>query len=205
MGFVSSKFVSATKERQANKGGSDLFLNPSSVPDGGSIRFSPVGSSALDLFEVWGRSSEGKPVCLRFSDEPTAKELADRANDEGVQLVDKQGNPTKVKAALAFFAWNYEASAIQLFYASQASILETLASLFSDEDVAEDPGAWDLELSRNGQGLDTRYSLVLKPGRRKGLVKSEVDAAWAECDKRGWHLEALLVNGDPTKPAGGLF
>jgi hypothetical protein len=205
MGFVSTKFVSATKERQANKGGSDLFLNPSSVADGGNIRFSPVGTNALDLFEIWGRSSEGKPVCLRFSDEPTAKELADRANDEGVQLIDKQGTPTKVKAALAFFAWNYETSAIQLFYASQASILETLASLLSDEDVAENPGAWDLELSRNGQGLDTRYNLVLKPGRRKGLVKAEVDAAWAECEKRGWNLGALLVNGDPTKPAAGLF
>ena len=205
MPFVSTKFDSATKERQANKGGSDLFLNPSSTPDGGSIRFSPVGDAALDLFEIWGRSSEGKPVCLRFSDEPTAKELADRAADEGVQLIDKQGQPTNCKAALAFFCFDYESASIRLFYASQASILETLASLFSDEDVAEDPGAWDLELSRNGQGLDTRYSLVLKPGKRKGTVKAEVDAAWAECEKAGWNLESLLVNGDPTKPAGGLF
>ena len=199
MPFVSTKFVSATKERQANKGGSDLFLNPSSTPDGGSVRFSPVGDAALDLFEIWGRSGEGKPVCLRFSDEPTAKELADRAADEGVQLIDKQGAPTKIKAALAFWVWNYETSSVQLFYASQASILETLASLFSDEDVAEDPGAWDLELSRNGQGLDTRYSVVLKPGKRKGTVKAEVDAAWAECEKAGYNLSALISGGDPTK------
>jgi hypothetical protein len=199
MGFVSNKFVTATKERAANKGGSDLFLNPSSTPDGGSIRFSAVGDKALDLFEIWGRTSDGKPTCLRFAEEPTAKELADRATDEGVQLVDKQGNPTKVKAALAFWVWNYEASAIQLFYAAQAGILETLASLFSDEDVANDPGAWDLELSRNGQGLDTRYSLVLKPGKRKGPVKAEVDAAWAECEKQGYNLSALLSGGDPTK------
>ena len=205
MPFVSTKFVTATKERQADKGGSNLFLNPSSVADGGSIRFSPVGDAALDCYEQWGRSSEGKPVCLRFSDEPTAKEVADRAADEGITLVDKQGNPTKCKAALAFFCFEYESASIRLFYASQASILETFASLFSDEEVAENPGAWDFSLERNGQGLDTRYQLVLKPGKRKGTVKAEVDAAWAECEKAGWNLESLLVNGDPTKPAGGLF
>jgi len=199
MGFVTDKFVTATKERAANKGSSDLFLNPSSVADGNSSRFSPVGSKALDLFEIWGKNSEGKPTCLRFSEEPTSRELEDRANDEGVQLVDKQGKPTKLKAALAFWVWAYDSSTVKLFYASQASILETLASLFSDEDVAEDPGAWDFELTRNGTGLDTRYSLVLKPGKRKGVVAAEVNAAWAECEKEGWNLEALLSGGDPTK------
>lgn len=199
MGFVSDRFITTTKERQANKGGSDLFLNPSSVTDGGSIRFSPVGSSSLDCFEIWGRTPDGKPKCIRFADEPTSKELQDRAADEGIDLIDKQGNPTKLKAAIAFWVWNYETSSVQLFYASQASILETIASLFADEDVAADPGAWDLELQRNGTGLDTRYSLILKPGRRKGAVKAEVDAAWAECEAKGYNLGALLTGGDPTK------
>ena len=199
MPFVSTKFVSATKERQANKGGSALFLNPSSTPDGGSIRFSPVGDAALDCYEWWAQSAEGKPVCFRFAEEPTPTEARQRAADEGATLVNKKGEATNCKAALAFWVWNYETSAIQLFYASQASILETLASLFSDEDVAEDPGAWDLELSRNGQGLDTRYSVVLKPGKRKGTVKAEVEAAWAECEKQGYNLSALISGGDPTK------
>ena len=206
MGFVSNKFVTAVKEKAANKGGgSDLFLNPSSTPDGGSVRFSAAGEKSLEFFEIWGRTRDGKPRSLRFAEEPTTKELNDRAADEGIDLLDKQGNPTKIKQALAFWVWNYETSSIQLFQATQTSILETLASLFSDEDVAADPGAWDLELTRNGQGLDTRYQLVLKPGKRKGTVKAEVDAAWAECVAHGWNLDALLVGGDVTKPAGGLF
>jgi hypothetical protein len=205
MPFVRSSFVTATKERQANKGGSDLFLNPSSVPDGGSVRFSPLGESSLDCWEQWGRTADGKPTCLRFAEEPTPAEARQRAESEGVTFVDKQGQPTKLKPALAFFCWDYDASSVRLFYASQASILETLASLFSDEDVANDPGAWDFSLERNGTGLDTRYSLVLKPGRRKGTVAAEVDAAWKECEAEGYNLQALLVNGDPTKAAGGLF
>lgn len=199
MGFITDKFVSQTKERAANKGGSDLWLNPSSIADGDSRRFSPVGDKALDLFEIWAKDSEGKPKCLRFEEEPTAKELEDRANDEGVQLVDKQGKPTKLKPALAFFCWDYSTNSVKLFYASQASILETLASLLSDEDVAEDPGAWDLELNRHGTGLDTRYQLVLKPGKRKGAVKTEVEAAWAECYAQGYNLGSLITGGDPTK------
>jgi hypothetical protein len=205
-GFISTKFIASTKERQANKGGNtDLYLNPSSVPDGENVRFSPVGPASLAFLEVWGRSSDGKSKPIRFAEEPTSKELADRAADEGVSLIDKQGSPSKLKQALAFWVWNYSTSSIQLFQATQASILETLASLFSDEDVADNPGAWDLELARFGQGLETRYQLTLKPGKRKGTVAAEVDAAWKECESKGYNLEALLVNGDPTKAAAGLF
>jgi len=199
MPFVSDRFVTSTKERAANKGGSDIFFNPSSVADGESKRFSPVGDTSLDMFEIWSTDVEGKPRCLRFADEPTSKELEDRANDEGVKLVDKYGKPTKLKAAIAFWCWDYSSSSIKLFYASQATILETLASLLSDEDVAEDPGAWDLEILRNGTGMDTRYQLVLKPGKRKGAVKTEVEAAWDECFKAGYNLSSLLTGGDPTK------
>ena len=206
MPFVSTNFVNATKERQANKGtGSDLYLNPSSVPDGGSVRFSPVGDSSLAFLEVWGRNSEGKSKPIRFSEEPTSKELADRAADEGVSLIDKQGSPSKLKQALAFWVWNYATSSVQLFSVTQTSILETVANLFSDEDVADNPAAWDFELQRFGQGLETRYTLTLKPGKRKGTVAAEVDAAWTECVKKGYNLDALLVNGDPTKAAAGLF
>jgi hypothetical protein len=206
MPFVSKQFIASTKERQANKGGGgDLYLNPSSVPDGESVRFSPVGDASLAFLEVWGRSSDGKSKPIRFAEEPTSKELADRAADEGVALIDKSGSPSKLKQALAFWVWNYSTSSIQLFQATQASILETLASLFSDEDVADNPAAWDLELARFGQGLETRYQLTLKPGKRKGTVAAEVDAAWKECETKGYDLHALLVNGDPTKPAAGLF
>lgn len=197
MAFVSDRFVTTIKEKKSS--GGDLFLNPGSLNDGESVRFSPVGDKSLDFFEIWGRNGEGKPKSLRFPEEPTSTELNDRAADEGIQLVDQKGNPSKLKPALAFWAWNYSTSSVQLFQASQVSILETLAALFSDEDVAADPSAWDFELSRTGTGMDTRYSVVLKPGKRKGTVKAEVDAAWEECVNEGYNLDALLSGGDPTK------
>jgi hypothetical protein len=206
MPFVSTKFITAVQQKQANKGGGvDIYLNPSSVPDGESVRFSPLGNSSLDFAEIWGRSSDGKSKPIRFAEEPTSKELADRAADEGVSLIDKNGSPSKLKPGLAMFVWDYATSSVRLFQATQASILETVANLFSDEDVADNPAAWDLELQRFGQGLETRYTLTLKPGKRKGTVAAEVDAAWKECEKQGYNLEALLVNGDPTKAAAGLF
>lgn len=204
MPFVSERFITTVKEKKSATN-SDLFLNPGGLNDGETVRISPVGDKSLDFYEVWGRTSEGKPKCLRFSEEPTSKELNDRAADEGVSLVDQRGNPTRLKQALAFWVWNYGTESVQLFQASQASILDTLAALLSDEDVANDPGAWDFELNRTGQGMDTRYTVVLKPGKRKGAVATQINGAWQECVEGGWNLEALLVGGDPTKPAGGLF
>lgn len=196
MAFVSDRFVSTLKDKKS-AGSGDLYLNPGSLSDGESVRFSPVGEGSLDYAEIWGRTSEGKPKCLRFAEEPTTKELNDRAADEGVQLIDQKGQPTRLKTALAFFVFNYSTNSIQVFQASQVSILETLAALFSDEDVSSDPGAWDFELLRTGTGMDTRYQIVLKPGKRKGTVKAEVDAAWEECLKEGANLSALLSGGDP--------
>jgi hypothetical protein len=198
MGFVSERFVTAVKEKKSGST-NDLFLNPGSLNDGETVRISPVGDASLDFYEVWGRSSEGRPKCLRFSEEPTPKELQDRANDECVALIDQKGQPTRLKQALAFWVWNYSTSSVQLFQASQVSILDTLAALLSDEDVANDPGGWDFELTRTGTGMDTRYTLVLKPGKRKGAVATQVTEAWAECVQEGYNLEALLTGGDPTK------
>lgn len=198
MPFVSDRFVTAVKEKKSS-GSGDLYLNPGSLSDGDTVRFSPVGDASLDFYEIWGRSSEGKPKSLRFSEEPTPKELSDRAADEGVALIDQKGQPTRLKQALAFWIWDYATEKVRLFQASQVSILDTLAALFSDEDVANDPGAWDFELNRTGTGMDTRYTVVLKPGKRKGAVAAQVKAAWEECSEEGYNLSALLSGGDPTK------
>jgi hypothetical protein len=198
MPFVSDRFVTAVKDKKSS-GSGDLYLNPGSLSDGDTVRFSAVGDASQDFFEIWGRTSEGKPKSLRFAEEPNPKELADRAADEGVTLIDQKGQPTRLKQALAFWVWDYAAEKVRLFQASQVSILDTLAALFSDEDVANDPGAWDLELNRTGTGMDTRYSVVLKPGKRKGAVAAQVNAAWEECVAEGYNLSALLTGGDPTK------
>lgn len=198
MPFVTERFVT-TRESKKTASVGDIFLNAGSLKDGESQRFSPVGDSSLDLYEIWGRTSDGKPKCLRFAEEPTPKELQQRAEDEGVALVDQRGEPSRLKQALAFWVWDYTTSKVRLFYASQATILDTLAALFSDEDVAKKPEAWDFQLTRNGTGMDTRYSLMLKPGRRKGTIAVGVNDAWEECRKAGYNLEALLTGGDPTK------
>lgn len=201
MPFVSERFIKVREEKKdAATTGNDLYLNPSGLSDGQTVRFSPVGGVSLDFYEIWGRTSEGKPKCLRFSEEPTPKELQQRAEDEGVLLIDNKGNPSKIKQALAFWIWNYGTESVQLFQASQATILDTFGSLFSDPDVAENPDGWDFELNRTGTTFETtRYTVVLKPGRRKGAVGSQVNDAWEECRKAGYNLEALLTGGDPTK------
>ena len=198
MPFVSERFVNAIKDKKSS-GGTDLFLNPGSLTDKETVRFHPLGDKSLDFVEIWGRTSEGRPKCLRFSEEPTTKELNDRAADEGVQLIDQKGQPTRLKHALAFWVWNYGTNSVQLFQASQVSILESLAALLSDPDVVKNPLIWDFELTRTGTGMDTRYTVLLKPGKRKGPLGEQIDAAWEQALQEGYNLEALLTGGDPTK------
>jgi hypothetical protein len=219
MPFISSDFISAVKDRPSSKADT-IYLNPNELEPGdkGKARFSPVGNTSLDFCEAWATDADGKPRCLKFSEEPTPAELRARIEDEGLKPVDSHGKPTVVKRTLAMWVWLYGTGEgtnaekaigeIKLLQIRQVTILETLASLFSDSDVAEHPESWDFELIKLPKSTERdiqKYMLTLKPGRRKGAVAKEVAAAWEEAEKQGYNLNALVVGGDPTKAAGGLF
>lgn len=204
MPFVSTSFVKQVKESSSGSANKDLYLSPSSCPSGGTIRFSPLGDKSLEYFEIWGVNGEGKRRVLRFQEEPSPSEMLTIAQDQGVTLTEQDGRPSKIKRGLAFWVWNYEQEAIQLFNATQMTVLDQLASIFSDEDVAEAPGAWDIQIDRTGSGpTDTRYMVNLKPGKRKGTIATQVDAAWAEVADE-YCIENLLSGNDPTKKLDGV-
>ncbi|MFZ9656126.1 MAG: hypothetical protein ACO29V_10785 [Limnohabitans sp.] len=210
MPFISSKLTSAVAERKAARTGGSSYLNPTGLGDGETVRFAPLGTASLTGWEAWLTTSEGKRKPCRFNDEPTVSELSERAKSEGGSFTDQYGNPSKPKLFIAFFVWNYEHQQVQLFQASQSSIVEQLENQLSDQEVAEDMESWDLELTRAGTGLDTRYTLMLKPGRRKrgGKLTAEgasAQAAWEAAEAEGYNLEALLTGGDPFKAGAGLF
>ena len=49
--------------------------------------------------------------------------------------------------------------------------------------------------------MDKRYSVTPMPGkRRQPKIESQVDAAWQKVEA-GFDLKALLMGGDPFKPA----
>jgi hypothetical protein len=213
MPFISPDFITSIKDRPVAKADT-IFLNPHELEPGesGKARFSPLGYKSLNFCETWATDSEGKPRCLKFSAEPTPAEFRARLDDEGLKPVDSHGKPSVIKPTLAMWVWLYsygegtktqrEVNAIKLLQIRQTGILDTLAALFSDSDVAKAPEIWDFELIKQPKTSERdfqKYMLTLKPGRRKGAVAAQVSSAWEEAEKQGYNLEALLVGGDPTK------
>lgn len=108
-----------------------------------------IMSSAITGYEYW--TNANKPVRSRtpFKKTPDIK-------------LDQSGNPTKIKHFWAFVCWNYEAEAIQILEIAQATIQSAIKAII-DNNKWGDPHAFDLTISRVGEGFDTAYSVMPNP------------------------------------------
>lgn len=105
------------------------------------------------------------------------------------------------KTFWAFVVWNYNIEKLQVLELTQKSIMKEIALLAKDEDWGS-PLEYDLVVTKEGDGMETRYSVTPKP-------KKDLDKAIAEAVKNTpIQLEALFDGLDPfaqltMTPAGG--
>ena len=172
------------------------YLNPGSIDKDSQARITLLGSSSLGGYECWV-AKEGKRFSMKFKTEPTRDDLKERADEEGVELTGDE----KVKGFYAFFIWNYDEEAVQVFQFSQQGLIDPIISNLSDEEISQEPHAYDFKISTNGlSGLDKRYNVACVPGkRRQDKVNKEIEAAWKEVLDAGADLSNLLVGADPFK------
>lgn len=136
-----------------------------------------VLSNAITGFEFW--NDDNKPVrsATPFTNTPNIK-------------LDADGEPTKVKHFWAFVVWNYESKNIEILQINQTSIQTAITNLVKDEDWGN-PKAYDIKITRKGDGLTTEYAVNPKPAK-------EVDAEILEkYNANPINLEALFVGGNP--------
>lgn len=187
------------------------YLNTKDIPDNGSVRFTLLGCDGAEegsfaYYEIWAeslneRGKDGQPVRkgFRFGHEPTSEEVNERLESEGFcRSTNKFGKVEELKLVLAFYIWNYEKEAVQVFNISQKNIQAELQSAFADEEVAANPNKWDLELTKKTGGKFVDYSMQLRPGKRANkAVDAQVTAAFDAIQEAGGQLSALLVGGSP--------
>ena len=90
----------------------------------------------------------------------------------------------------AFPVFNRENEKIQILQITQKSIMNAIKDLTKDDDWG-DPKGYDLVVTRTGDGLDTRYSVMPSP-------KSEIDEGiMAVYEEMNINLDLLFSNGDP--------
>ena len=192
----------ALKDGGFSKAAETGFLNPSSVKEGDEIRFTILGDESSTGYELWMDSSElgqnglPKGVKTRFTDEPSAADMAERA----AELGGKVRADSKAKQFMAFAIWNYELEKIQVFEFSQQSIANPLIATLSDEEVEAEPQLTDFKISATGSGLEKRYQVVSLAGRRrKPAIDAPITEAWNKVVKAGFDISVLVSGGDPFK------
>lgn len=127
----------------------------------------------------------GKPV--RSKEHPgTPADI--RINDDG--------KPDRVKHFWAVPVWDYSQDCVAIWEITQRGIQEAIADLYQDEDWG-DPKDYDLKIKREGERLETKYSVIASP--KKPTPKTVLEE-WL-----GMHvnLHALYRGGDPF--ADGLI
>jgi hypothetical protein len=190
MAFFTKEFST----KLAESGGGGGFLNPSKIKDGSSARFLILSDEPVVGYELWFDVA-GKQKPVRCEDEPTPAFISATEKKLGGTIVVRDGKQA-IKPFTAFYVYDYESSAVKVFSATQVSILADLDRKLSDPDF-EDLTAWDVEISRRGAGMDTKYSVDMKPTRAKGAIATAAQEAYAAVTAAGGSLDALFTGTSP--------
>jgi len=195
MAFRVSSAISAAVTTTGGGGG---YLNPSKIPAGGSARFHIVSDEPLSFFECWGEATDGSGVKpFRFVEDPSPADIDAEMGENYKRRPNRDGTGHEpVKAALAFFVYNYETSSVQVLQLSQKGIIRELDQLTQMEDYA-DLENWDFVLGKEGSGITTEYSLRIVP--QKKASKADISDAVVDLSKAGGDIKRLLDGGNPFK------
>lgn len=129
--------------------------------------------------ETWTTDGAGKRVPARFP--------------LGAVVAPEQLGPDGLRTCIAVKVYNYNDGAIQIWQVSQKTILKSIKE-YSQNAAFGSPLKYDLEISKMGQAMTTKYSVIANP-------PSVVNDAVAELDKTTpVDLMKLLANADPFKP-----
>ena len=192
MPFLSEKASSAVA---AGSGGG--YLNPSKIQSGTSVRFALLEETPLEFFEVWGEAQDGSVKPFRFTDEPTPEDIETEFGSDYSRRLNRDGTaPEPAKFAIAVPVYNHDAGSVQVLQISQKSINRELDSISQMEDYAN-LLEWNFVLSKEGNGLNTEYSLRAVP-RKKGS-NDVLQEAWEEAQSGGFDIGRLLTGGNPFK------
>lgn len=109
---------------------------------------------------------------------------------EGIptNLVD---DPDSIKHFWAMVVWNYQTEKVQILEVTQKGIQKTLRALAKDEDWGSPVMTYDVVVTRNGDGMETKYEVLPKPAKAldKAIVQLYKDTPI--------NLEALFDSKDP--------
>ena len=190
-------FLSENASSAVAPGAGGGYLNPSKIQSGSSVRFALLDDNPLEFYEVWGDATDGGVKPFRFSNDPTPDDIEAELGSDYTRRLNRDGTaPEAVKFAIAVPVYNHDTSKVQILQLSQKSIIRELDSISQMEDYSN-LLEWDFVLGKEGNGLNTEYSLRAVP--RKKNTESTVQEAWKEVQAGGFDISRLLSGTNPFK------
>jgi len=92
--------------------------------------------------------------------------------------------------------WNYDQEEVQVLQLTQSTIQQAIKAYYADEDWG-DPTEYDINVNREGDGLETSYQVTPKPHSE---LSDAVKTAWEETNI---NLDALYTGDDPFAGVSG--
>lgn len=191
MPFLSKTATAAITANGAQGG----YLNPSKIPDGGSVRFALLSDEPLEFYECWGQAPDGSNKPFRFDYEPNDEDIRAEMGDY-VPREKIGGNGIDIKFAVAVPVFSFDAGTVQVLSITQKGILRELDAISQNEDYSNLQD-WDFTISKKGTGINTEYKIL--PGPRKKGTQSEIDEAWSDAKAAGFDITRLLTGANPFK------
>ncbi len=143
----------------------------------GENRFRIMSSPILG-YEYWITTEDGgrKPVRTRL--------------DEKIDI-SKVEDQDQVKHFWAMVVYNYNIEKIQILEITQKGIQKTLRALAKDKDWGSPVQTYDIVVTRNGDGMETKYEVLPKPAKTLPSAITELYKGTQI------NLEALFASKDP--------
>lgn len=169
------------KDFEPKAGGASLYTL-SNLESGETLKLR-IMSDFIVGNSVWGEDDEGnrRPNKFRIGVTiPTSVIGISKFNDL----------PESIKQFVAAVVWNYETERLEILETDKATIIEQLFTLEKTEEYGDIRG-YDIKLSKEGQKMDTKYTVVpLPPKDPEKLVLEAYNALDV-------NLEALFDGADP--------
>ena len=159
------------------KGGENRFVQVSKIEGEKRLRFIGAAITGLEGWIVGEGDEKDRPI--RFEKRP--EELPENLRTE-------KGKP-QLKHFLAGVVWDYDSQSLMILSLTQKTLRELLFKFIRDEDYG-DPQGYDIKISREGQGLDTKYGLLASPPKP---ISKEIKEAW---DNEGCKIKLAAIFDD---------
>lgn len=135
-------------------------------------------SAPLFFNETWNTDGSGKRIPARL---PLTEKF--QPQDLG---------PDGFKTCMAVKVYNHNEGSIQIWQVTQKTILKAIKE-YSQNPLYGRPQNYDLVISKQGQAMTTKYSVIANPPAPLNEAIAKLDA------ESPVQLENLLVNADPFK------